>query len=148
MSSAGLRRIGPGSPPPVVDDVAQFSFDRSGTQTQTVSSDFVQPLPVTVTPSYQLDGESTTPDELTRSLSDRERRSGVLTVTYEIANVTSQTTTVSFVDAPVHAALRSSRRLSRSQARSRSRCRRTLRGSTRPARRSRPARRVSEPAGR
>ena len=56
MSSAGLKRIGPGSPPPVVDDVAQFSFDRSGTQTQTVSSDFVQSLPVTVTPSYQLDG--------------------------------------------------------------------------------------------
>ena len=99
MSSAGLRRIGPGSPPPVVDNVAQFSFDRSGTQTQTVSSDFVQPLPVTVTPSYQLDGQPTTPDELTRSLSDRERQSGVLTVTYEIANVTSQTTTVSFVDA-------------------------------------------------
>ena len=99
MSSAGLRRIGPGSPPPVVDDVAQFSFDRSGTQTQTVSSDFVLPLPVTVTPSYELDGQPTTPDELTRSLSDRERRSGMLTVTYEIANVTSQTTTVSFVDA-------------------------------------------------
>ena len=99
MSSAGLRRIGPGSPPPVVDNVAQFSFDRPGTQTQAVSSDFVQPLPVTVTPSYQLDGQPTTPDELTRSLSDRERRSGVLTVTYEIANVTSQTTTVSFVDA-------------------------------------------------
>ena len=99
MSAAGLRRIGPGSPPPVVDDVAEFSFDRSGTQTQTVSSDFVQPLPVTVTPSYQLDGQPTTPDELTWSLSDPERRSGVLTVTYEIANVTSQTTTVSFIDA-------------------------------------------------
>ena len=99
MSSAGLRRVGPGSPPPVVDNVAEFSFDRSGTQSQTVSSDFVQPLPVTVTPSYQLDGQPTTPDELTRTLSDRERRSGVLTVTYEIANVTSQTTTVSFVDA-------------------------------------------------
>ena len=54
---------------------------------------------MTVTPSYQLDGQPTTPDELTRSLSDRERRSGVLTVTYEIANVTSQTTTVSFDDA-------------------------------------------------
>ena len=65
MSASGLRRIGPGSPPPVVDGVAQFSFDRSGTQTQTVSSDFVQPLPVTVTPSYQLDGRPTTPDELT-----------------------------------------------------------------------------------
>ena len=98
MSSAGLRRIGPGSPPPVIDDVAQFSFDGSGTQTQTVSSTFAQPLPVTVTPTYELDGESTTPDELARTLSDRERRSGTLTVTYEIANVTSQTTTVSFVD--------------------------------------------------
>ena len=64
MSSAGLRRIGPGSPPPVVDDVAQFSFDGSGTQTQTVSSNFAQPLPVTVTPTYELDGEPTTPDEL------------------------------------------------------------------------------------
>ena len=64
MSSAGLRRIGPGSPPPVIDDVAQFSFDGSGTQTQTVSSTFAQPLPVTITPTYELDGESTTPDEL------------------------------------------------------------------------------------
>ena len=62
-------------------------------------SDFVQPLPVTITPSYELDGQSTTPEELSRSLTDRERRSGVLTVTYEIANVTSETTTVSFVDA-------------------------------------------------
>ena len=98
MSSAGLRRVGPGSPPPVIDDVAQFSFDGSATQTQTVSSTFAQPLPVTVTPTYEIDGEPTTPDELARTLSDRERRSGTLTVTYEIANVTSQTTTVSFVD--------------------------------------------------
>ena len=98
MSSAGLRRVGPGSPPPVIDDVAEFSFDGSATQTQTVSSTFAQPLPVTVTPTYELDGQPTTPDELARTLSDRERRSGMLTVTYEIANVTSQTTTVSFVD--------------------------------------------------
>ena len=98
MSSSGLERVGPGSPPEVVDGSARFTFDLDGTESQTVTSDFTRPLPVTITPSYELDGQPTTPDELESSLSDLRDEPSVLTVSYEIANVTSQTTTVTFTD--------------------------------------------------
>ena len=98
MSESGLERVGPGSPPEVVDGSARFSFDLDGTESQTVTSDFTRPLPVTITPSYQLDGQPTTPDELEASLSDLKDEPSVLTVSYEIANVTSQTTTVTYTD--------------------------------------------------
>ena len=99
MSSGGLHAIGRGLLPPVVDNVAQFTLEGSGTQTQAVSADFVQALPVTLSANYQLDGKPTTPAALKRSLSNPRKRSGTVAVSYEIANVTSQTTTVSFVDA-------------------------------------------------
>ena len=74
MSSSGLERVDPGEPPDVVDGSAQFTFDLDGTESQTVESDFERPLPVTITPSYELDGEPTTPDELESSLVRSEGR--------------------------------------------------------------------------
>ena len=53
---------------------------------------------MTITPSYQLDGQPTTPDELESSLADLRGEPSVLTVSYEISNVTTQTTTVTFKD--------------------------------------------------
>ena len=98
MSSSGLERVGPGEPPEIVDDNAQFSFDLDGTESQAVTSDFARPLPVTITPSYQLDGEPVAPAELESSLADLKGEASVLTVSYEIVNVTTQTTTVTYTD--------------------------------------------------
>ena len=61
MSSSGLRTVGSGKAPPVIDGVAHFTLDPEGTATETVQSDFTTPLPLTVTPAYELDGQPTTP---------------------------------------------------------------------------------------
>jgi hypothetical protein len=98
MSASGLRSLGRGKPPPVAHSVADFSFEPNGTTTQNVRSDLASALPLTVMPSYELDGKPTTASELepTRRLLKKKYKSGTLHVTYEIANVSKATTTVAF----------------------------------------------------
>src|SRR5262249_22968571 len=83
--------------PPVSQSVADFSLTPGGTTTQNVRSDLATPLPLTVKPSYELDGKPTTASDLepTRHLLKKKYKSGTLHVTYEIANVSKATTTVS-----------------------------------------------------
>jgi hypothetical protein len=98
MSSSGLRNLGKGKPPAVSNGVADFSLTPNGTTTETVRSDLATALPLTVTPSYELNGKPTTAADLdpTRHRLRKQYQSGTLHVTYKIANVTKAKTTVSF----------------------------------------------------
>jgi putative membrane protein len=98
MSESGLRSLGKGKPPPVSDSTADFTFTPNGTTTQNVRSDLATALPLTVKVSYELDGKSVSPADLepTRHHLKKQYKSGTLHVTYEIANVSKASTTVSF----------------------------------------------------
>jgi hypothetical protein len=98
MSDSGLRDLGKGKPPPVSDGKGDFSLTPNGTTTQNVRSDLATQLPLTVTPTYELDGKSTTAADLepTKHHLKKQYKSGTLHVTYKIANVSKATTSVSF----------------------------------------------------
>ena len=89
VSSPRARRVGLGRAP-VVSGSAQVRMNLKGSKEATIVSDFTKPLPVKVTPTYELDGKPTTAGAL-------RGKSGTVKVTLKLANVTAQQTTVSFM---------------------------------------------------
>ena len=89
VSSPRARRVGLGRAP-VVNGSAQVRMNLKGNKEATIVSDFTKPLPVKVTPTYELDGKPTTAGAL-------RGKSGTVKVTLKLANVTEQQTTVSFM---------------------------------------------------
>ncbi len=99
MSSSGERDLGKGKPPPVKDGAGDFSYSPNGTTTQNVRSNLATPLPLTVKPTYELNGKSVTADDLdpTRNHLKKQYENGTLQVTYNVTNVSKETTNVSLV---------------------------------------------------
>ena len=79
-------------PPVVSHGRVTFDFPTSGLASQDVSSNFDKQLPITVTPTYELNGQTVSPAQLSKSGS----KGGVLLVKYKLTNVTKQTATVHF----------------------------------------------------
>jgi putative membrane protein len=97
MSASGMRLLD-GNKPAVTNSVAQFTMTPNGTATDNVRSDFAGTVPLTVKPSYTLNGQPIQPSALAPTKKDLKKhyKSGTLQVTYVISNVTSEKTTVSF----------------------------------------------------
>jgi hypothetical protein len=97
MSASGMRLLA-GSKPRVHNGVATFDVTPNGTTTENVRSDFTAALPLKVKVAYKLNGKAINPSRLapTRHLGRKVYKSGSLTVSYTISNVTKDTTTVSF----------------------------------------------------
>jgi hypothetical protein len=97
MSGSGMRLLA-GSKPPVHNGVATFDVTPNGTTTENVRSDFTAALPLKVKVAYKLNGKAINPSSLapTRHLGRKVYKSGTLTVSYTISNVSKDTTTVSF----------------------------------------------------
>jgi hypothetical protein len=98
MSDSGMRKIA-GTQPTVKNGVGDFSFSQNGTSTQNVRSDFAGQVPLTVKPTYELDGKSVSASDLapTTHGPKKDYKSGTLKVTYDISNISKEKTTVSFV---------------------------------------------------
>lgn len=89
MSSNGFNPRAGDPKPTFANGVATFHLDFDGSKVHKYTSDFANPLPLTVTPTYQLNGTQVSADDL-------KGKSGTLTVTYEVTNVAQQATTVTF----------------------------------------------------
>src|SRR5687767_1559047 len=89
-SADNLRNLHAFSKPSLDGDTATWNLD--GDESLRTVADYDGEQPLEVTAAYALDGEAMEPDELVG-------RSGVLTTTYTVKNVSAQPTEVEFRDA-------------------------------------------------
>jgi hypothetical protein len=90
--SSAIKRPKAGTKPGVLDGSAHFKFESAGSTSQSAISNFTKELPLKVTPKYRYNGNLVEPSELSTLIG----KSGELSVTYSVANISSETTTVEF----------------------------------------------------
>lgn len=91
-STRGLRNLNGFGRPATEDDTAVWDLDVDGTEALRTVSDYDGELPLEVSAEYVLDGETIAPDDLVG-------RSGTLTTTYTVRNVSVEPTEIEFRDA-------------------------------------------------
>jgi hypothetical protein len=90
MSSSGFRNLSGFGTPPIKDGYAVWNLHLSGPTNQRSVADFpTKQLPLQVSAAYELNGKKITAKDVVG-------KSGELKVTYEITNVTTKPTTVTF----------------------------------------------------
>jgi putative membrane protein len=90
-SDQGLRSLDGFTTPTVSDGKAHYTMDVDGRATRRTVADFDKDLPLEVGVSYLLDGKPTPPDKLVGA-------HGQLEVTYQIKNVSSASTEITYKD--------------------------------------------------
>lgn len=88
-STKGLRDLDGFSRPVVRDGKAQYTLDVNGRKDLRTVADFTGALPVTLKPSYTLNGKPVRP-------ADVAGKSGLLEVTYTVVNQTSKPTQITY----------------------------------------------------